>query len=514
MTDTRIYLGRPGALAAIRSPRGTVESTRQRRTGTFGLGVGGVAVDQMVGGARTWTINYERLLRDDFATLQAFLDGHEGPGPFVLLDPGHRNMLPANVAAATSVINSPTSIRPVGGFETGGISDTYNRAPVASGWGSTETGEAYTSVGGTAANYSVNGTAGLMSLSALSTTYRQRLAGIVARDIDITVTLSISALLTGSGGSIENGVRVRYVDDNNLCDLRIFRNVNSSNCTIALRQRVGGVDTATSFPAISGSANNSTVRVRIVASGSTLQAWAWLPASGSMSTTPQLSLGSVTMLTPGAVEVYAAPNSSVTNTLPLTATWDDLVGTYAGTPLASSTAYTDAGPRVLAWSDMFTSLRIDWPSSTFAYGVPVVSGRPICFSCQLRGGGADPVVTLTPQIIWRDASGTDLGSTTSGGSATTGSGAWTANSAFFATGTPPAGAVYADPIVRHTSGASTGSIVYLRRFLLNEGSTPDTLWTPGTGVFPVRFLSMTDAWPFVSPELREAPVAVLQEDVS
>lgn len=301
--DTRIYLGRPGLLAAIGFPRGKVEAPRQRRTSVFELGAGGFAVDQMIGGARTYTISYDQITRESWATLQAFADGHEGPGPFAFLDPGQRDMLPANVSAATSVTN-----------------DTVNFA------------------------------------------------------------------VAGSG------------------------------CTIA-----------------------------------------------------------------------------------------------------SSTAYTDAGPRVLAWTfnngfpTTASALTIDWPSSVFQYGVPVVSGRALCFSCWVRGGGSDAVVTYTPRIFWRDALGVLTGTATSGTPVASASGAF---AQMFATATPPAGAVYADVDVRHTSGVSAGSIGYFRRFLLNEGSTPDTVWTPGTGVWPVRVVSLPEAWPYLSPELRTGPVLTLQEDTS
>src|SRR6188768_1662033 len=126
--DTRIYFGRPGLLAAIRSPKGTVAATRQRRVSTFELGVGGTAVDQMVGGARTYVISYEQLTRADWNTLEAFAQGHEGPGPFAFLDPGQRNMLPANMSGATSVTNDTDNFSIAGSGCTIASSDAYTDA--------------------------------------------------------------------------------------------------------------------------------------------------------------------------------------------------------------------------------------------------------------------------------------------------------------------------------------------------------------------------------------------------
>lgn len=305
--DTRIYLGRPGALAAIRSPRGAVEATRQRRTSTFDLGLGGAAVDQMVGGARIYVINYDQLFREDWTTLQGFLDGHEGPGPFAFLDPGQRNMLPANMSAATSVTNGTD-------------------------------------------NFTVAG----------------------------------------------------------------------SGCTIA-----------------------------------------------------------------------------------------------------SSNVFTDAGPRSLAWTFSNASpgasaavyLTADWPSSWFTYGVPVVLGRPLCFSAWVRGGGTDAIVTYASSIIWRDASGVAVGAaaTAGSGNVTSAAGAF---AQIYATGTPPSNAFYADWKINYISGVSAGSIGYFRRFMLNEGTTPDIAFAHGTGVWPVRVVGGPETWPFISPELRAGPVFTLAEDVT
>lgn len=300
--DTRLYFGRPGLLAAIRSPKGSVSATRQRRIATFELGVGGTAVDQMVGGARTYVIEYEQLTRADWAILEAFAQGHEGPGPFALLDPGQRNMLPVNMSGATSDTNGTD-------------------------------------------NFSIAG----------------------------------------------------------------------SGCTIA-----------------------------------------------------------------------------------------------------SSSTYTDAGPRTLAWTfsngspGASAALTPDWPSSVFPYGVPAVVGRSLTFSAYVRGGGTDAIVTYTPQLIYRDITGAVL-STTSGTPVASASGAF---AQMFVTAVAPASTAYADWKIAYTSGVSAGAIGYWRRFLLNEGTTPDATWTPGTGVWPVRFGELPYAWPFLSPELRERPSVALIEDVT
>ena len=307
MPDANIYLGRVGNLVSVYHPRGQFEATRQRQVHTFPLGNGGTRVDQMIGGARTYTIGYDGLTREAFAVLQAFADGHEGAGPFVLLDPGQRNMLPSNISGATSVTNDTVTSGSVGNFS-----------------------------------------------------------------------------VAGSGCSI-----------------------------------------------------------------------------------------------------------------------------------ASSTLYTDAGPRVVAWTFANASpgasatLGMAWPSTTFAYGIPVAD-RSLCFSCWVRGGGTDAIVTYTPQIRWKDATGAVV-STTSGSNVASSSGAW---AQMFATASKPATAVYADFRVLYASGVSAGSIAYFRRFMVNEGSTPDTTWVPGTGVWPVKVTDLNESWTGRFPELRDSPAISFQEDTS
>lgn len=308
MTDTSIYLGRlgslttPGSLLVVPHPREVLQSTRARLLDVFELGAGGARVDQMVGGARTYTLPYNGLTMATFARLQAYADGHEGPGPFVFLDPGQRNMLPVDMSAATS---------------------------------------------------NTNGT-------------------------------------------------------------------------------------------------------------------------------------------------------------------DAFAVTGTGCVIGSSSLITDAGPRTLRWTfnsaapGSGAALTPVWPSSTFAYGIPVVLGRPICFSAYVRGGGIDQIVTYTPQIVWRTADGTVV-STTSGSTLTSDNVDFVRG---FVTGTPPATAVFADWKIAYTSGASSGAIGFWRRFMVNEGSTPDTSWVPGTGVWPVKVLNLEEGWLGRFPDFRSGPQFVLQEDTS
>jgi hypothetical protein len=249
-----------------------------------------------------------------------------------------------------------------------------------------------------------------------------------------------------------------------------------------------------------------------------LKASAWRVASANEPDDWQVSMADSALTAGTNVGFGVRLETGNTNPTPVTLTCSNFLAEAMTTTETSSTAYTDAGPRVLAvnFSAAPTggavSVGMRWPSSAFSYGVPVVAGRPICFSGYLRGGGTDAISTWTARILWKDSAGAVISTTTAGSGATvSSSGTWVQ---WYATGTPPASTVYADLRVDYTSGASAGSIAYFRRFMLNEGTLPDTTWAAGTGVWPVTPVAGAEAWPFLSPELRAAPVVSFVEDVS
>jgi hypothetical protein len=105
MADTATYFGLPGNLRKLYDPVGGMLATRELETSVFKTGAGGARVSKALDGTRQYMLNYEALGRDNFEYLNAFQLGHMGPGPFVLLDPGRRNLLMPNQSSATSVRN-------------------------------------------------------------------------------------------------------------------------------------------------------------------------------------------------------------------------------------------------------------------------------------------------------------------------------------------------------------------------------------------------------------------------
>jgi len=130
VSDINMYLGAPGRLEQIVVPRGGMDRTRVRQVDVYALGNGGVRVGKLLGGARRYTISFERLTYDTFKVLEAYEQGHRGPGPFVLLDPSARNILTVNQSATTSERNNTNNFTLSGsGGALASNSTIYRRGP-------------------------------------------------------------------------------------------------------------------------------------------------------------------------------------------------------------------------------------------------------------------------------------------------------------------------------------------------------------------------------------------------
>lgn len=105
MIDTNIYFGRPGLLNRLFDPTGGMLATRERDTSVFSNKNGGSRVIRSLDGARAFALNYGALGRENFEIINNFVQGHMGPGPFVLLDPGRRNLLTVNQSSVTAQVN-------------------------------------------------------------------------------------------------------------------------------------------------------------------------------------------------------------------------------------------------------------------------------------------------------------------------------------------------------------------------------------------------------------------------
>lgn len=91
------------------------------------------------------------------------------------------------------------------------VNDTFTRV-VANGWGSADTGQAWTTAGGVAGDFSVNGTVGLISVTA---TASDRFVTLDTGFADQDVTVELDTNTTPTGGSTQYGATARFTDTSN-----------------------------------------------------------------------------------------------------------------------------------------------------------------------------------------------------------------------------------------------------------------------------------------------------------
>lgn len=94
-----MYLGQPGAMQLIPPANAPADIPLSRADQIF-VGANGVTTrTSLLYGKRNWTIPYIGLGEDDVDLLDAFYEGDFGNGPFRLVDPSRRNVLPTNTAS-------------------------------------------------------------------------------------------------------------------------------------------------------------------------------------------------------------------------------------------------------------------------------------------------------------------------------------------------------------------------------------------------------------------------------
>lgn len=169
-----------------------------------------------------------------------------------------------------------------------GACDNFNRVEVDQ-WGEATSGQDWSIISGTASNYSVNGTQGVLTIPTGDTVSRNILLPDSFSDVDIQATFSVSQLATG--GSINQQIRFRSVDNSNYYYVSLAYDT-TGNVDISIVRVLAGATTS-----LVSSANfvtytaNSSVHVYLQARGTTLRAKIWItdvnypPVNWSLSTT-------------------------------------------------------------------------------------------------------------------------------------------------------------------------------------------------------------------------------------
>jgi len=151
------------------------------------------------------------------------------------------------------------------------VLDTFTRT-VANGWGSADVGGAWTTSGGAAANYSVDGARGVITIPTGDLNSRNlTLAGVYA-PVDVRCTIRSAAVATGS--TINGYLMVRYTDGANHYRLRLAF-TTSSVIDLFLQKVAGATTTLATANAVMAYSAGADVRARIRMVGGLLQGKIW-----------------------------------------------------------------------------------------------------------------------------------------------------------------------------------------------------------------------------------------------
>lgn len=229
----------------------------------------------------------------------------------------------STLAAAVGATDTTLSVASSGALWVTGsaptITDTFQRT-VSSGWGTTDTGQAWTTTGGSSTDYSVTPEIGAVAVASVNVS-RYCLLTQPAADWDQAVSMATDALAVG--GSMYPALVARYLDGSNVYLCRV-QFAPGGAITLSLRKRVTGTETQlASYTTTLTHQVGVPVRVRWQGAGSTLRARIW--ADGQ--TEPDawhVSATDTSLTVAGQIGMRSILSIDNTNPLPVTIRWSNL----------------------------------------------------------------------------------------------------------------------------------------------------------------------------------------------
>jgi hypothetical protein len=159
------------------------------------------------------------------------------------------------------------------------LKDSFGRT-VSNGWGTPDIGAVWTTSGGSTSDYSVNGSAGVHTLS---TTGTARLTAVTAAHADFDVYCDITTTALATGDSLFGAATARMQDANNLYMARLEFTTGNA-IILSIRKNIAGVQTQLgAFTLPNTYAAGTFYRVRFQGQGSTLRARAYLASNAEPS---------------------------------------------------------------------------------------------------------------------------------------------------------------------------------------------------------------------------------------
>lgn len=203
---------------------------------------------------------------------------------------------------------------------TSAFTDTFTRS-VSNGWGSSDSGHAWSTSGGAAADYSVNGTRGIISLPVVDSLRSTYIATLPSAGFDRTVTVRIPVLATGASIQVRSAARWdRAANNYYFATLQVE---TTQAVTVLLRRVFGGSTTTLRSSTVLGLTHTTTTdfRFRFKVQGSWLFVKVW-NASGSEPAQWNDVAFDTSITAAGDFGLRCALNSGNTNALPVAIQFD------------------------------------------------------------------------------------------------------------------------------------------------------------------------------------------------
>jgi len=201
----------------------------------------------------------------------------------------------------------------------GAFSDTFTRS-VSNGWGTSTSGDAWSTSGGSASDYSVNGTRGIISLGVVGSLRSTYISTLNVAAIDRTVTVRIPVLATGAG--IQVRVAARWDVAANTYYAAMIRVETTQAVTFQFLRVVAGSTTTLKSKTIVGLTHTTTTdfKVRFKVEGSWLYAKVWTGTEPSQWTDV---VWDTDITAAGSWGTRGVLNAGNTNALPVAIQFDD-----------------------------------------------------------------------------------------------------------------------------------------------------------------------------------------------
>lgn len=224
--------------------------------------------------------------------------------------------------------------------------DNFGRSS-SNGWGTADFGGAWSTANGSASDYSVSSSAGKHAINTLNV---RRFTYVASTFVDVSevITLSCPVLVTATtpaSDAVLAGLHCRYTDIDNHYRAEIVYGDDGYIGSVGIYKRVGGVTTyiGTTVNPIGylPYSLGQQYKLRFEVIGSSLRTRIW-PANGIEPSYWHTTATDTDITAPGAIGCHTAASPGVTNTLPVTISFDSLMCSGAD----SSTSTTTSGSYV------------------------------------------------------------------------------------------------------------------------------------------------------------------------